>query len=236
MLDSIAPSLAELMASRNPGPPPRLGIRYDAEGHFLQEPGNTVVCHLVPNSPSETALLRVRERMMALPGANGLAFTPPASLHMTLFQGIIDSRRQRPYWPSGIPLDTKIDDMTRKFMSRLDGFDGCGPFEIRAVEVTPKGMVVEGATEADRQAMRDWRDKLADALGFRQPDHDSYVFHITLAYVLRGIPDEHIAEWQAFLSESLAYLERAAPLIELKNPAFCRYRSVERFEELLVLA
>jgi hypothetical protein len=96
MLDTIRPSLAPLLASRLDVPPPRLGIRYDAAGNFLPEPGNTIVCHLERRSASEAAVLAVRERLMQLPGAECLAFAPAASLHMTLFQGVIDTRRRHP--------------------------------------------------------------------------------------------------------------------------------------------
>jgi hypothetical protein len=236
MLDTLRPSLAKLLASRNNAPPPRLGIRYDAEGHFLPEAGNSIVCHLARRSPSEAALLAVRERMLALPGAESLAFTPAASLHMTLFQGIVETRRQLPYWPADIPLKTGIDDMTRRFMSRLDGFDGCGPFKIRPVEATPTGVTVDGATEADRQVMQAWRDKFARIFGYRHPDHDAYTYHITFAYVIRGLPDAAAPQWQRFLDESLALLEREAPVIELREPAFCRFRDMKHFEELLILA
>jgi len=236
MLDTISPPLAKFLASRNAGPPPWLGIRYDAEGRFLPEPGNTIVCHLERRSHSEAAILAVRERMMAMPGAGGLAFTPAPSLHMTLFQGIIDSRRELPYWPGDIPLKTGIDDMTRRFMSRLDGFEGDAPFEVKVTEVTPTGLTVAGITETDRQAMRDWRDTLAGLFGYRHPDHDTYVFHITFAYVIRGLPDAHSAEWQSFLDDSLAFLTQEAPVIALKPPAFCRFRTMEHFEELLILA
>lgn len=236
MLEAISPALAKLLASRDSTPPPRLGIRYDAAGRFLPEPGNTIVCHLAQRSPSQAAVLQLRERMLALPGADCLAFTPATSLHMTLFQGVIDSRRLHPYWPVDIPLKTGIDDMTRRFMSRLDGFDGCGPFQIKATEVTPTGLAVEGATEADRQVMQAWRDKLARIFGYRHPDHDSYVFHITFAYLIRGLPDAAAPQWQRFLDESLDFLQRTAPVIELKEPAFCRFRDMKHFEELLILA
>jgi hypothetical protein len=235
MLETISPSLAKFLASRSAAPPPRLGIRYDAEGRFLPEPGNTIVCHLERRSRSEAAIMAVRERMLAMPGADCLAFTPASSLHMTLFQGIIDSRRQLPYWPAEIPLKTGIDDMTRRFMSRLDGFDGCGPFETQITDVTPTGLTVAGATEEDRQVMQAWRDKLAKLFGYRHPDHESYVFHITFAYVIRGLPDQRSAEWQAFLDESMAFLQHEAPVVELRNPAFCRFRTMEHFEELLIL-
>src|SRR5262245_29018539 len=114
MLDEVSPSLAKFAASRNPVPPPRLGIRYDAQGNFLTEPGNTIVSHLARRSPSETAVLQVRERLMTLPGAECFAFTPAPSLHMTLFQGVLDTRRKHPFWPADIPLHLAIDEMTRR--------------------------------------------------------------------------------------------------------------------------
>jgi hypothetical protein len=236
MLDTVTPSLAPVLASRMDVPPPRLGIRYDAEGNFLPEPGNTIVCHLERRSASEAAVLQLRERLLALPGADCLAFTPAASLHMTLFQGVIETRRRHPYWPADIPLHLAIDQMTRRMMTRLDGFDGCGPFSVRATEVTPTGLTVEGVTEKDHRVMQAWRDKLASTFGYRHPDHDTYTYHITFAYVIRGIPDTAAAQWQRVLDESLAALQRDAPVIALREPAFCRFRDMKHFEELLILA
>ncbi|GAB2177134.1 DUF1868 domain-containing protein [Dongia sp. agr-C8] len=236
MLDTISPSLAPFLASRLDVPPPRLGIRYDAAGNFLPEAGNTIVCHLQRRSASEGAILQLRERLLRLPGADCLAFTPAASLHMTLFQGVVDTRRRHPYWPADIPLHLGIDDMTRRMMSRLDGFDGCGPFSVRAAAVTPTGITVEGVTEQDRQVMQAWRDKLARIFGYRHPDHEAYSFHITFAYVIRGIPDAAATQWQAALDDGLALLQREAPEIQLREPAFCRFRDMRQFEELLILA
>ncbi|TGT28998.1 DUF1868 domain-containing protein, partial [Mesorhizobium sp. M4B.F.Ca.ET.169.01.1.1] len=100
MLATVRPSLAGFFEGSNPKPPIHLGTRYDASGNFLLEPGNTVVCHLVDDSPSQAAIVEVRERMRAMPDADRLAFTPISSLHMTLLQGIIEYRRRLPYWPS----------------------------------------------------------------------------------------------------------------------------------------
>jgi hypothetical protein len=38
------------------------------------------------------------------------------------------------------------------------------------------------------------------------------------------------------LDEGLALLQREAPVIELREPAFCRFRDMTHFEELLILA
>ena len=76
MLDLIKPSLARFAASLHPEPPVHLGRRYNSAGVFQPEPGNTVVCHLVKGSESEGSVIAVRDRMLAMPDAGQLAFTP----------------------------------------------------------------------------------------------------------------------------------------------------------------
>lgn len=232
---SFPSSLTPFLASTNSAPPRHLGTRYDAEGRFLPEPGNTVVCHLVPGSPSEAAIIRARARIMALPGADRLAFTPVESLHMTLFQGIIEYRRRQPYWPEELPLDTPIDDMTALYRERLKFFEPGPPFAVAPVGLTPLGLIVAGAIDGDRGALATWRDRLADCFGYRHPDHDSYVFHITFAYMTGWLDDALAETWETALAEALDDLRRGAPVIDLAPPAFCEFRDMRRFEKLMVL-
>lgn len=235
MADTTRSSFAGFFAGSNPAPPTHLGTRYDTSGNFLTEPGNTVVCHLVEGSPSQAAIMDVRVRMLAMPDADRLAFTPISSLHMTLFQGIIEHRRRLPYWPSDVPLDTGIDDMTRLYLERLQGFRGCGPFEVKVVEVVPTGLTVAGASEEDRRSLKAWRDALSGPFGYRHPDHDTYVFHITFAYQIRRLADERASAWRDMFDDCLSFLEREAPVIELRPAAFCGFKDMKHFEELLVL-
>ncbi|QPC90809.1 DUF1868 domain-containing protein [Mesorhizobium sp. INR15] len=232
---SIRPSLAGFFAGSNPAAPAHLGTRYDMAGNFLIEPGNTVVSHLVGGSPSEAVVLAVRDRMLAMPDADRLAFTPVTSLHMTLFQGIIEYRRRLPYWPRDVPLDTSIEAMTRLYLERLKGFEGLGAFQIKAIEVTPTGLTVAGATDEDVRTMRAWRDALAVPFGYRHPDHDTYVLHITFAYQIQRLADDRVAAWQDLFDDCLALFARQAPVIEIKAPAFCGFRDMKHFEELLIL-
>ncbi|OHV87507.1 DUF1868 domain-containing protein [Mesorhizobium sp. ORS 3428] len=235
MLDKARPSLAFFFEGTNPTPPVHLGTRYDLSGNFLLEPGNTIVSHLVAGSPSEAAVIEVRERMRAMPDADRLAFTPISSLHMTLFQGIIEYRRRLPYWPADVPLDTSIDDMTRLYLERLQGFQPCPAFRIKAIGVTPNGLTVAGASAQDERILRTWRDALSVPFGYRHPDHDTYVFHITFAYQIRRLADERVSAWQDLFDECLSFLDREAPVIELRPPAFCSFKDMKHFEELLVL-
>lgn len=214
--------------------PRHLGTRYDRSGTFLPEPGNTVVCHVVPGSQSEQALEDAMARYRAMPDAAGLAFTPVESYHMTLFQGVIEGRREHPYWPRDVARDIPIPEMTVLLAERLRAFAGGPDFQVEAIAALPTGLIVDGVTAADRHAMAAWRNELAEAFGYRHPDHDSYQFHITMAYVIDWIEDAMLPDWQTMLNEVLADIRRRAPVIELRAPAFCSFADMNWFEELIV--
>ena len=67
---------------------------------------------------------------MALPGAmDCLLFTPADSLHMTVFEGTIDTRRATDAWPSGLSLDSTVDETTSFINQALDTFVAPERFE-----------------------------------------------------------------------------------------------------------
>lgn len=222
-------------ASANPQPPRYLGSRYNADGQFLSDPGNTIVCHLKGGSETEAALLEARAAVMAFAEPGELAFTAPESLHMTLFQGILDRRRTAPYWPADMADDLSVDETTERFIERLDGFEPGPAFAVEVTEVLPLGLIVKGHSEADRQALQLWRDRLADRFGYRHPDHDSYEFHITFAYPIRWIADNRIDPWADRLDALTAELRARVPVLDLRAPAFCSFETLDWFEELMVL-
>ncbi|WP_018855910.1 DUF1868 domain-containing protein [Rhizobium sp. 42MFCr.1] len=236
MISALSPSLLTYSAIHNPVPPRHLGTRYDATGTFLREPGNTVVCHLVEGSRSQRAIVEARETFLAMPEASQFAFTPISSLHMTLFQGIIEYRRTPPYWPEDVALDTGIERMSEIFLDRLQSYEPPGPFEVEVTEVTPVGLTVDGITAADRRTMKEWRDAFAPVFGYRHPDHDTYAFHVTFCYPIARLPEAALRAWQAMLDGALATLRETAPVIELKPPAFCSFDDMNHFEERLVFA
>ena len=236
-MTDFADALAQrFFRSSQPDAPRYLGTRYDETGAFLPDPGNTVVSHLVPGSATEAVLLEAREKYRAMPDAADLAFTAASSLHMTLFQGILDRRRHSPFWPDDLPLDTPVPEMTERFLARLDGFVPGPVFAVGVIEATPFGLTVDGVTPADRAALTDWRDRLADRFGYRHLDHDTYEFHITFAYPIRWLADERIPAWAEMLSAMTETIKAQAPVLELRAPAFCAFNDMNHFEELKVLA
>lgn len=212
-----------------------LGTRFDASGRFLPEAGNTVVAQVVPGSATEAALIWLRGALMALPCADHFAFTEVASFHMTVFEGVIDTRRQADHWPPGVPLDASIDAATAAMAARLHRLSVPQHFAIRPVAVTPFGLALTGATPQDDTLARDWRDALATAFGFRAPTHDSYRFHTTLAYCRRWLPASALPDYAAEMQRlSAEFLERVS-VMDLARPAFCRFADMNAFPPVVAL-
>jgi hypothetical protein len=212
-----------------------LGQRFDAEGRFLPEAGNTVVAQVVPDSATEAALIWLRGEMMALPFAHHFAFTKVASYHMTVFEGVIETRRKAGYWPESVPLAASIDDATTAMAALLQGLELLPDFAIRPVEVTPFGLVLTGATAVHEATARAWRDGLSQVLRLRTPGHGSYMFHTTLAYVRSWLPAAAVPDYEAAMRRLTDEFLARVPVMDLARPAFCRFADMNAFAPVAVL-
>lgn len=227
--------ISQLSSEGKSGPPPFVGSRFDTSGVFLRERGNTVVSHVPPGSATEGALLDIRTRLMALPHAHHFAFTAPTSLHMTVAQGVLETRRLPDYWPEGTDLQAPVEEVTALYLERFKAVEDQGQFEVRVKEMTPYGVVVEGASPDDKQTLQRWRDHLIEPFGYRHPDHDDYEFHITIAYLGKWLPPEALDHYVAQLQTMLTDLQRSNPILELDRPALCSFDDMNHFEPLLYL-
>lgn len=236
MNEAIDPTtLAYYARSRQQEKPRYLGRRYSEDGLFQSERGNTIVCHPVAGSATEAALLAARQRFLNMSDAHKFAFTAPESLHMTLFEGVLDGNRALPFWPHDVAIDTPLERMTEIFQARLAGFEPGPHFAVEVTGAAPIGLRLQGATAEDRYAMADWRNRLSELLGLRQPNHDHYEFHSTFAYPIAWLDDQALPDWQAMLDAVVTDLRAAAPVLELRAPALCVFEDMNWFEEVLVL-
>jgi hypothetical protein len=211
---------------------PSLGVRFDRTGKFLPEAGNTVVSQVIPGSPTDEALIWLRRELQSLPFAHHFAFTDIASYHMTVFEGVIESRRQPHHWPASLPLDAEIPEMTLKMAAMLDGFASPPAFAIKPVAVTPFGLRLTAATDADEVNARAWRDALSDAFGFRTPGHDDYRFHTTLAYVHTWLPAAALPGYREAMERLTAAFVARVPAMDLAPVGFCTFADMNAFPQV----
>lgn len=227
--------IESIAASANPEPNRFVGVRLDRNRDFLPEAGNTVVRHVVPGSETQAALVELRKRLRDLPWGHRFAFTDVESLHMTVFNGAIETCREPGHWPQDLALDLPIDAVTDYLAARLDGFRGPGPFDMRIAEVTPYGLTLTGATDADEAMARAWRDALTEPFAYRAPGHDAYNFHVTLAYLIDWLPDDMVALYRQALADLTEEFRARIPVVELGPPAFCTFADMNGFPPVMTL-
>lgn len=228
------PHVQKVARGNNQNKPARLGQRFSRTA-FLPEAGNTVICHLDREHPAHHAILEARARIQALPGAERFLFTPAASLHMTVFEGAIETRRTADAWPKDVSRDADMGDVTRHVLARFAGFVPPPAFCVSVAGVAPTGLILRGACEEDERTLRAWRDALTKPFGFRHETHVSYAFHMTFGYCVDWLSEAEVPLWESALHDIHKDLIRGAPKVPLKPPAFCTFADMTRFEELLVL-
>lgn len=161
---------------------------------------------------------------------------------MTVFDGAREKECEPGMWPPGMEKQP-LEECTKEYAQKLRQF-GLGlekeglapPYRMRVQGFGPAvlgiGLVIEGATVEEEKRMRRLRDRLADTLGFRAPNHERYFFHMSIAYLLRHIDGDEREELNKVLAQHLPAVHRE---FEMGAVEFCTYENVLGFPRLFYL-
>jgi hypothetical protein len=230
------PSFTPLQQAGN-----HVGFKFDADGGVLRYPGNTIICHVPLFSPLSDALVAVRDQLKASEFGSYLAFLPPESYHMTVFEGATHAQRKAGFWPADLAPDAPLGACTHHFEQALMNFDpACEmPLRMKVADGPAQpdigSMKLIPVDDAENRKLRGLRDRLSSCLSIRRPDHDQYVFHITLAYHVKPMTHAQAHACQQFQAESFAWLAQAASTIELGAPEFCVFNDMYAFDNQFYL-
>jgi hypothetical protein len=203
--------------------------KFRRNGAVLPFPGLTVVCHIPPSSDTFAALVGIQEALKGQAFAEHFTYLPPSSFHMTLFDVANETTRGTQAWPENVPADADWATVGTALDPRVAG--------LRLPNLEPKARALFGGfsvvlTGRDRLAetrMRSARDALRDRTRIWRTDHAAYMFHITLAYPLRFLPEETAKEVDA-VSTSLFDAHRASLDPVALGPAqFCDFADMHAF-------
>ncbi|TAG25730.1 MAG: DUF1868 domain-containing protein [Rhodobacterales bacterium] len=216
--------------------PEAVGQKFDAKGQVLPFPGNTFLCHIPPDGPAHAALCAASAALQAGPLAGAFSFLPPASFHMTVFEGVTDAHRDDARWPEGLPADAALDEVTARFAAATAGLELPPAQAVRPVAILGgRTVAVTGLTAQAEAALRAARAILADRTGIRRPDFATYGFHITLAYALRWLTEDEARAVHDLSDAVFARLVAAAPAITLGPVEFCTFADMHAFPPLQLL-
>jgi len=224
--------LQVLTRSDTDGPtPPAMVGKFTAQGEVLACPGNTTLCHVQPESAAHKAITELQNGLKAGPVADAFAFLPPASFHMTVFNGVIVTERDAEWWPDHVPDD--VDAATEYLMPRFQSVEGFSQVSLRPTALLAgHSLRVSGATDADEAVLRATRDRLAAATGLHRKSHASYPFHITLAYPLRWLTEPEAQAVSDLSQELFAELLSVLRSFPLGPVEICRFETMHRFDTL----
>ncbi len=194
-----------------------VGRKFHADGSPRLFPGNTLICFCHPATPPYAAALWVQQQLAAhLPGRH-YAMLPPASLHMTVMELLCDQVRRPERWSRYLPLDVALVESDAFFIERLANLPPPDRLRMQPVGLSRGRNLMINLQPADAEtaaALRVYREDVAAAGGVRFPDHDSYRFHISLAYRIIELSAEQkvryeaaVSAWETGLIEQLGVFE-----------------------------
>lgn len=218
--------------------PRGVGSKFHPDGSVRGFAGNTVICHLPEASPLRPPLLQLHDRLRRDAPATLYTLLPPASWHMTVFEGACDQVRRAGFWPDDLAADAPMAACDALFAGKLAGFDPrlAPPLRLAVAGWRPLtdglALHLQPATPADATGLRTLRDRLAERLRIRHPDHATYAFHLSLAYFIRHPSQSERRVLGAILDEALATLP---PTFELGAPEFCLFDDMFAFRRQFFL-
>ncbi|WP_146053951.1 DUF1868 domain-containing protein, partial [Pseudomonas syringae] len=172
--------------------------------------------------PLSDALTTVRNTLAAHAFSQCLSLLPPSSYHMTVFEGVIAEQRKPPFWPEQVAKNASVQACTDYFTERLSDCDLDDDFQLRMQVDDFNVHKDSGATirlvpasVQENKKLRDMRDRLAQRLGIRAPDHDQYGFHISLGYLVKWMTEEQTLEYATVQQNCLTFLRETLDVFAL---------------------
>ncbi|RFU24345.1 hypothetical protein B7463_g11993, partial [Scytalidium lignicola] len=215
-----------------------LGKKFEANGRVRPFPGNTIICHLPSDSALRRSLLAIYEKFQNSKFAVFYTLLPPPSWHMTVFEGVCDQIRGPDSWPEDLSLDAPLASCNALFEQKLAGFNICTQSSLRmavlGLELSEGGIHLHLApiNAAQEQRLRRLRDSLSELLQLRHPGHDTYVFHLAIAYRILPLSQDQEESLSALLQGYFLDIPR---VLELGVPEFCYFDDMFAFRRQFFL-
>jgi len=215
---------------------PGAGGKFATDGSVQVWPGNTFICHVRPDSAAHDAIRALQEEVKMSRFARLFTFLPPSSFHMTVFQGCSPSMTGTRPLPRGAAPGMQRDVLSALILDAVQDVSFDPAPHARMTDLfCGKSLTVTGAGPEGDAPLRAMRETLRTATGITRADFDTYVFHITLAYLIDWLtePTAHaLAEFSADLSGRYSPELSDIPLGPVE---FCNFETMHHFEPLKAL-
>ena len=191
-----------------------VGKKFHEDGSVRRFPGNTVVAPIRLGCSAYDVMLQLRQMFTDAGLDENYILLPEDSYHMTVLDWVCDQVRDREHWPVGLPLDTPLEAVDAYISKAVAGVPMPGGVKMKFDRLNiSKNAVLALLQPADAEAEKtlwDFRNAAADAVGLHLPNHQTYRFHISLAYT-RIVPEGETAAAVEKLTEQIdCFLKKQA--------------------------
>lgn len=210
----------------------QIGKKFNEDGTARRYPGNTVIADVVPGVSAYDVMTHLRYMAIEAGFGADMILLPEDSYHMTVLRGLNDLVRTDGFWPPELDraahMDT-VDDYVSAAVARA-GLPGPISMCFDGVIVSDEDFRVKvvPADDAQAAALRAFRNRAAEAIGLKLPGHDSYTYHITLAY-MRFVPQGERAQALSALVRSMEEYLRGQKSFTMTAPYMAYYDDMLAF-------
>lgn len=210
----------------------QIGVKFDLDGAPLKYPGNTVIADVRKDNPAYAVLDQTSSRLRQMDFSECFIFLPEDSYHVTIIRGMNDQVRKPGFWPPKLPLDTPMDQVDDYFEAAAGPVPVPEDVRMKFVRLQINEddvrVCVKPADGEQEQTLKDYRSQVAHSLGFQLPGHNEYVYHITLAYLLK-LPGAEYQQELHRIEESINSCLKEQDCFYLSRPYLAYYNDMMQF-------
>jgi hypothetical protein len=216
-----------------PERPSAVGRKFNRDGSVCRFPGNALLCHITSGNPGFAAIGSIQRALRDDVFAKRFTFLPPASLHMTLLEGV--SEQLPATWPADA-VGHSLAEVTAQFAERLRNIDAPSSFRMR-----PKDLVLDERSGSvirlvpgdapEQRKLANFRARLADLLRIPEPREEAF-FHVDLSYLIDWPTAAEESAIERAHSALTAHISRALSVLELGRAELCSFENILYFERL----
>ena len=205
--------------------------KFDNSGKPLPFPGCSIICKIPIKSDLFYEIKLLQSKYKEFNPDQAYTYLPHTSFHMTLFDCCNINTLNTQYWPDNITKDNNYKIISNLLSKRIKDLKFPEKFNLKLKKLFGGySIVLEGNTKKDEKIIRDYRNKLSTLLGIRFENHETYSFHITLAYILRKLKDDEIKKLIIYNSKLLEGFFKKIPIIQIKKPELCTFENMYEYK------
>ena len=212
-----------------------VGQKFYKDGSVRPFPGNTVISKISSSMPIYAGLVEAQERLKAADTTGKYVFLPPSSFHMTVMEGLCDQVRTPERWSHKLDLQMPLTEVNQFIFNCFGRLSPPSTFTMRISRTTiPRWLVivVEPANTETSQSLQRFREQFSQETGIRFPNHETYTYHISLAYNLLRLTAGEERIIHGVQQEVQHALSTQYPSIALYTPQFTYFENMFRFDKV----